>query len=219
MKKLRLLCVMYTLLLSVSANAAIITYTDEASFLAALSGPASTLDFDSTSVGTLIPSGNSLGEVTFTYNISGLDMKVVNDFDTTSPNNYLGINDAGNFDLFIAGDEFSMSFASPVNAIGLYIISGDPLLSGDVSLLTSAGNALNSGVVDITLGDGGLAYYIGLISDTAFTSADIAFDAGAIETFLYSVDDITTSVVPIPGAVWLFGSGLLGLISLSKRRK
>jgi hypothetical protein len=111
-------------------------------------------------------------------------MKVVNDFDTTSPNNYLGLNDAGNFDLFIAGDEFSMSFASPVNAIGLYIISGDPLLSGDVSLLTSAGNALNSGVVDITLGDGGLAYYIGLISDTAFNSADITFDTAAVETFL-----------------------------------
>ena len=219
MKKLRLLCVLCTLLLSVSANAAIITYTDEASFLAALSGPASTLDFDSTSVGTLIPSGNSLGGVTFTYNISGLDMKVVNDFDTTSPNNYLGLDDAGNLDLFIAGDEFSMSFASPVNAIGLYIVSGDPLLAGDVSLDTSAGSALNSDVVDVTLGDGGLAYYIGLMSDTAFTSADLTFDAEAVEKFLYSVDDITTSVVPIPGAVWLFGSGLLGLISLSKRRK
>lgn len=219
MNKLRLLSVLCTLLLSVSTNAAIITYTDEASFLAALSGPASTLDFDSTSVGTLIPSGNSLGEVTFTYNISGLDMKVVNDFDTTSPNNYLGLDDAGNLDLFIAGDEFSMSFANPVNAIGLYIVSGDPLLAGDVSLDTSAGSALNSDVVDVTLGDGGLAYYIGLMSDTAFTSADLTFDAEAVEKFLYSVDDITTSVVPIPGAVWLFGSGLLGLISLSKRRK
>ncbi len=28
-----------------------------------------------------------------------------------------------------------------------------------------------------------------------------------------------TSVVPIPAAVWLFGSGLLGLIGFSKRKK
>jgi hypothetical protein len=217
MKKTCLLGALCMLVLSVSANAAIVTYTDEASFLTALSGPTSTLDFDSTGVGTLIPSGDSLGGITFTYNISGLDMKVVNDFDTTSPNNYLGLNDAGNFDLFIAGDEFSMSFASPVNAVGLYIVSGDPLVAGDVSLDTSAGSALNSAAVDVTLGDG-FAYYIGLISDTAFSSADLTFDATAVEAFLYSVDDITTSAVPLPGAIWLFGSGLIGLIGLSKRR-
>jgi hypothetical protein len=218
MKKTCLLGALCMLVLSVSANAAIITYTDETSFLAALSGPTSTLDFDSTTVDTLIPSGNSLGGITFTYNISGLDMKVVNDYDTTSPNNYLGMDDAGNFDLFIAGDEFSMSFASPVNAVGLYIVSGDPLFASDVSLNTTAGSALNSDVVDVALEDGGLAYYIGLISDTAFSSADLTFDAAAVEAFLYSVDDITTSAVPLPGAIWLFGSGLIGLIGLSKRR-
>ena len=221
MKKSTLLGALCAFVLPLSANAAIVTYTDEASFLAALSGPASTLGFDSTAVGTLIPSGNSLGGVTFTYNISGLDMKVVNDFDTTSPSNYLGLDDAGNFDLFIAGDEFSMSFANPVNAVGLYIVSGDPLFAGDVSLDTNEGNAINSATVDVTLGDGGLAYYIGLISDTTFTSAGITFDAAAVETFLYSVDDITTSVsaVPVPAAIWLFGSGVLGLLGLSQRRK
>jgi hypothetical protein len=221
MKKTCLLGALCMLVLSVSANAAIVTYTDETSFLTALSGPTSTLDFDSTAADTLIPSGNSLGGITFTYNIGPppTDMKVVNDFETTSPNNYLGMDDAGNLDLFIAGDEFSMSFASPVNAVGLYIVSGDPLFASDVSLNTTAGSALNSDVVDVALEDGGLAYYIGLISDTAFSSADLTFDAAAVGAFLYSVDDITTSAVPLPGAIWLFGSGLVGLISLSRRRK
>jgi hypothetical protein len=219
MKKTYLLGALCMLALSVSANAAIVTYTDETSFLTALSGPTSTLDFDSTTAGTLIPSGNSLGGITFTYNIGGLDMKVVDDFDTTSPNNYLGLDDAGNFDQFIDGDEFTLSFSTPVSAAGMYFITGDPLINGDIHLVTSVGTALNSSIVDISLDDGGMAYYIGLISDTAFSSAAIQYDAGGGGNFLFNVDDITTSAVPIPGAIWLFGSGLLGLIGISRRRK
>lgn len=31
--------------------------------------------------------------------------------------------------------------------------------------------------------------------------------------------NVTPSAVPLPGALWLFGSGLLGLVGVSKRRK
>lgn len=37
--------------------------------------------------------------------------------------------------------------------------------------------------------------------------------------FYYNIDDITTAVVPLPGAFWLFGSGLAGLIAVRRRRK
>ncbi|MDT8283315.1 MAG: VPLPA-CTERM sorting domain-containing protein [Gammaproteobacteria bacterium] len=30
---------------------------------------------------------------------------------------------------------------------------------------------------------------------------------------------ITPSAVPVPAAVWLFGSGLLGLVGVARRRK
>ncbi len=41
---------------------------------------------------------------------------------------------------------------------------------------------------------------------------------GAANTF--SLDEFgTASVVPVPAAVWLFGSGLLGLIGISRRKK
>jgi hypothetical protein len=31
--------------------------------------------------------------------------------------------------------------------------------------------------------------------------------------------DVSASVVPVPAAVWLFGSGLLGLIGMARRKK
>ena len=193
MKVSCLLGALCTLVLSVSANAAIITYTDEASFLAALPGPASTLNFDSTAAGTLIPTGNSLDGVTFTYSISGLDMKVVNVFDTTTPTNYFGLDDLGNYDLLIAGDTFTITFDNPVSAFGIYFISGDPLVAGDIILATPVGTASNSATIDRSMPDGGVAYYIGLISEQSFTSVDIQFSPDAVETFLYDVDDISFS--------------------------
>jgi len=54
-------------------------------------------------------------------------------------------------------------------------------------------------------------------------------DAGLIWDLTYILDDfgtdilrlsvLSTSAVPIPSAIWLFGSGLIGLISMARRRK
>ena len=35
----------------------------------------------------------------------------------------------------------------------------------------------------------------------------------------YSIDTLTLRAVPIPSALWLFGSGILGLISIARRKK
>ena len=51
--------------------------------------------------------------------------------------------------------------------------------------------------------------------------ADCGASAGcAINAFIDNVViDTDTGVVPVPAAVWLFGSGLLGLIGIARRRK
>lgn len=57
----------------------------------------------------------------------------------------------------------------------------------------------------------------GFLSDTAFTAALFAADGqpGVQET--YTMDDLHYCPVPVPPAVWLFGSGLLGLIGLRRK--
>ncbi len=49
--------------------------------------------------------------------------------------------------------------------------------------------------------------------------ADCGASAGCtVDAFIDNVN-IDTAVVPVPAAVWLFGSGLLGLIGIARRKK
>lgn len=53
-----------------------------------------------------------------------------------------------------------------------------------------------------------------VFNDVGGTQLANGFDVTAQSGTVYS-----TSVVPLPGAIWFFGSGLLGLIGISRRRK
>ena len=192
-----------TLMLPVSANAVVMAFTDRSAFLAALPGTANTLDFDSltggnsSTIGTIIDAGDTVGGITFDYDFGGVQMEVRNDFLTTSPSNYLGTTDAG---VFQAGDIFTLDF-SPVNAIGMSFITADQMFDGDITLSAGGGSAsLVAADVGADLGDGGFPFFLGLIdTENAFGSASIdTLDCGGC--FLYNVDDIVTSVVPVPGA-------------------
>ena len=52
----------------------------------------------------------------------------------------------------------------------------------------------------------------GILDDPMFSNADFIIPG-------YPIANIRLSVVPIPGAVWLFGSGLAGLIALRRRSR
>ena len=228
MKTSRLQVALCTALAFISsiANAALVTYTDQAAFMAALPGTTTTLNFETVTVPFVINSGDTVDGITFNYNFGPgqpVDMQVSSSIDTgyatTSGTNFLGTTDA---DIFLDDDDFTMDFAA-VSAIGLYIITAETpnftLFDDDIQLTAGGGTAyLDVSALQSTLSDGSLVYFLGLIDTTgSFTTASLT-TPNSSTGFYYNIDDITTSAVPLPGALWLFVSGLLGLITVSRRR-
>jgi hypothetical protein len=58
----------------------------------------------------------------------------------------------------------------------------------------------------------------GFISDTPFSSVELIGGSSSNQQH-YSLDNMVFSPVPVPAAVWLFGSGILGLVSIVRRKK
>ena len=209
------------------------TYSNVSDFKAAVASgfqPISYLDFDALASGTIIPSGTTLQGVTFDYVIGGgaFQMQVGSTFDTTSPPNYLGT--TGD-DAFLSGDQFTMTFSQPEQALGLFVISGGIDYAGDYTLSTADGSVSNSGSTDSTygtLGDGGAVYFLGLVEtdpSEAFTSATFSSLPGLGIPF--NIDDIMTTtessvvVPPVPDATSTLAllSGACACILRLRRRR
>jgi len=71
-------------------------------------------------------------------------------------------------------------------------------------------------VVEINLDDYGLA--AGDVMSTPL-SVNLIQNDPKIAVSLSMVGSLNSTVVPVPAAVWLFGSGLLGLVGVVRRRK
>jgi len=193
-----------------------------------------TENFDTTTAGTVVSSGDTVGGITFTHAIGGGIELAVTDgdqfggggpFSTTSGANFLGTTD---FDTLVGGDDPTMSFAAS-NAIGLYIITPnvDPdvdIFDNDLALVVGGTEALLT-LADVqtsfTLSDGSDVYFLGIVDTmSTFTSASIVTDSYALGAIFFNVDDIVTAVaqVPEPGTLAIFGLGLAGL-GLARRRR
>lgn len=172
-----------------TASAERTAYSGFAEFTAALPAEPTILDFDLLPAGMTIENSGSAGGITFAYDFDGPTMKITHLYATTSAPNFLGTGDGG---MFHDGDDFTLIF-SPGSAIGLFFISADPLLDGDISV-TAGGMTAKLVTQDVyaTLADGSRVYFLGIIDDqTAFTSASVEALAGGF--FLYNVDDIITA--------------------------
>jgi hypothetical protein len=200
-------------------HAAPTTFTDQLSFLAFIgSSPftnVQTVNFDSIPAGTPVANGDTIGGITFTSSLGGINMLISSMFDTTSPDNALGIQ-AGD-EVFFSGDVVTLTFSGPINAIGLHVI-GSPgdVQANDFQLSTSVGSVFNAGTPGITLPDGGEAFFLGLADPVQrFTSATLAsFGDVNNPVFFWQADDITTAVVvvPEPSILLLVSTGLGGLL-------
>ena len=114
------------------------------------------------------------------------------------------------------GPTFSLEFTQPTTALGFDYFDSD---NTDAFRIRVSNN--DQPFNDPPWGPGfvGDAFF-GIVSDTPFDRVDISFfppEGGFLGSF--SMDNVYTSVVPVPAAAWLFGSGLLGLIGVARRKK
>lgn len=229
------------LLIPLHSHAGIV-FTDQTDFLAALPGPAGVLNFDSLAGGTVLSgstqnvTGGAGTGILFPASIpdildppNTLDLVVVadsGDNPTSSGLNSLGAVDPGNFNTLVAGSIFSFGFSDEINAFGLNFITPDEMFDTDIQLHIGIDIAelLVSDAVSLGTfgGDEYFAYFLGITTDTGFTTASIEYAAGVDGFFLYNIDDITVATTPgnapAPGTpVLLLGAGLL--LQIARRRK
>jgi hypothetical protein len=109
----------------------------------------------------------------------------------------------------------TLTFGTPVTSVGAIFVD----VEGDFA---TTGFSLTPGAtvpeVSFTSNQGQASFsFLGFVSDSPFTSVDIHFATRPGSDGVL-IDDLQYAVVPVPAAVWLFGSGLLGLIGMSRRK-
>lgn len=108
-------------------------------------------------------------------------------------------NNGHNFDVTIGGVTKSYSLGAGEGDTGFNDTAypTDPIIAMAIDLASFGGLTGSYDQMRLTIGDG-------YTSDSAVASF---------------VGTYNTTVVPVPAAVWLFGSGLIGLVGLMRRRK
>lgn len=105
-------------------------------------------------------------------------------------------------DLGLTFDVLSLDASSLYNSAGVLNLSG-----------TLAGGGTVTEDINLT---GAITTY-NLSNMIGLTDLSISFD-GTVYDAPYDLDNISISAIPIPAAVWLFGSALVGLFGWSRRR-
>ncbi|SMP69085.1 PEP-CTERM protein-sorting domain-containing protein [Neorhodopirellula lusitana] len=200
-----------TVIFVTTASAELVTFTDRDAF-DATGGTSSVIDFETTAL-DVVSSGDTISGVTFAYDFGGVSLAVDDQFDTTSGLRYLATDDGG---VLQDGDDLNFSFL-PAAGFGLFVVSADPLLDGDVTLTSGLVTAaLEASSVQQTLADGSSVWFMGLRSDDAETITSVVLEThGGGGSFLYNVDDVvvvSAVAVPEPSSIMLLGLVTFALV-------
>jgi hypothetical protein len=105
------------------------------------------------------------------------------------------------------------SFTPEITAYGGNWTLGGPGGSGNSLQVYIADSSLFVGSIPSSYGGG----FWGFISNSPFTSVKLIGGTGTNQQH-YALDNMVYSAVPVPASVWLFCSGILGLIGLARRK-
>lgn len=187
--------------LSTHCFASLMTFTDPGQFnnaMATAGAAVNTINFDSAPSNTSIVDGSNFAGIDFGFtdaNGDSIDGMIASDFDTVSADNYLGYGALGS-SAFLSGDGLSMSFSQTFQALGLYIIAspGDFGFADDAVLSAGGVSASNGNSPTQILGDGGEAFFIGLIDTDGFDFA--ALSTLCCGFFEFTIDNIILASFP-----------------------
>ena len=190
-----------------SGSAAITTYTNEASYLTALSGFSYATMFEGFE-------GTDWNNARYPNSVSSKTTQGL----TWTANSYVttynfGIAPrTGNYGVFDTGttsDRIIISSATTLTGVGGWFV-GTNAENVFIDLDGSYSGATISGIHQILTHD-----FLGVIDTNGFTSCSIRTSSGN-----WFADDFTIATpIPIPGALWLLGSGLIGIVGIRKKFK
>lgn len=109
----------------------------------------------------------------------------------------------------------TFAFESPIDSFGAYF-TGWQLDGQTITIGYSNGG---TAVLDMPAGNfaGGTVFFG--FTDVGASITNITYFAGNPDSDAVGIDDVRFgTVVPIPAAIWLFGSGLLGLVGVARRK-
>jgi hypothetical protein len=108
------------------------------------------------------------------------------------------------------------SFVNPINKVGFFITTNP---DDNTTIYAYLGDTLIGSEFFDTYGQGLGGSFAGIYFASAFDR--IVIDTAAITNGAFAIDDFRFEAqpVPIPAAVWLFGSGILGLFGIRRKMR
>lgn len=205
--------------LSVSAYATLITFSDQAAFLASTGATSATGSLPNLG---LIPSGSQVvGAVTFSIappssalfiGASGRPDVIGGDWTSINPGNDIAISDVENL---------NVDLASPVYALGFDFVEPTDFTCYAGCYDSTFAVTLKNGIAEVgsftfNAPDSTLAF-VGVWTDTLFNRVEIRDTTSTIDDEFFGEFYTGTTPVPEPATLLLLGSGLAGLAVLRKR--